>query len=252
MLNNETMEKLRNMKLKGMAETLKFQADDPAMCELSFDERFGLLVDAEYLKRKNALLQRLMTSATLKQRSACMEGIEYDTDRCLDRDLLVKLSACEYVTEHRDIVIMGSTGAGKTYVGCALGTAACRKFMKVKYVRLPELLVDLSIARGDGTYRKLMVAYNKYSLLILDELLLTPLEPTAALDLLEIIEARHENASTIFITQSAPAGWHTLIGEGRVADAILDRVLYNSYEIVIKGDSMRLKKSFKKKSAVKE
>jgi DNA replication protein DnaC len=252
MINSETMEKLRDMKLRGMAETLRSQENDPVVCELSFEERFGLLVDAEYLKRRNALLQRLVRTATLKLTSACMEGIEYDIDRHLDKDLLVRLSSCAYAAEHRDIIIMGATGVGKTYVGCALGMAACRKFMKVKYIRLPELLVDLSIARCDGTYRKLMAAYKKYSLLILDEWLLTPLDPTAALDLLEIIEARNEVASTIFVTQCAPAGWHSMIGEGRVADAILDRVLHNSYEVVMDGDSMRLKKSFKRKPVLKK
>jgi DNA replication protein DnaC len=247
MLNSETMEKLRGMKLRGMTEALRNQEGDSAASDLSFEERFGVLVDAEYLKRRNALLQRLVSGAAFKMPSACIEGIEYDTDRHLDKDLLYRLSTCAYVAEHRDVIVMGATGVGKTYVGCALGIAACRKFLKTKYIRLPELLVDLSITRGDGTYRKLMAAYKKYALLILDEWLLTPLEPTAALDLLEIIEARNENAATIFITQCAPAGWHSMIGEGRVADAILDRIVHNAYEITIEGDSMRSKKSFKKK-----
>jgi DNA replication protein DnaC len=247
MLNSETMEKLRGMKLRGMAEALRNQEGDSAVNDLSFEERFGVLVDAEYLKRRNALLQRLVAGAAFKMPSACIEGIEYDMDRHLDKDLLYRLSTCAYVAERRDVIVMGATGVGKTYIGCALGVAACRKFLKTKYIRLPELLVDLSITRGDGTYRKLMAAYKKYALLILDEWLLTPLEPTAALDLLEIIEARNENAATIFITQCAPAGWHSMIGEGRVADAILDRIVHNAYEITVEGDSMRSKKSFKKK-----
>jgi len=139
---------------------------------------------------------------------------------------------------------------GKTYIGCALGNAACRKFISLKYIRLPELLFDISIARGNGTYRKIVTQYQKYGLLILDEWLLTPLDVVAARDLLEIIEARHENASTIFLSQFAPAGWYERIGEGTIADAVLDRVTYNSYEIIIQGeDSMRKRKSFKKSSA---
>jgi DNA replication protein DnaC len=248
MLNSETMDKLRRLKLSGMAEVFRNQMDDAYMRELSFEERFGLLVDAEYTKRKNALLQRLIAAASFKIPSACMEGIEYDADRRLDRDLLFRLSTCEYIEEHRNVVIMGPTGAGKTFVGCALGMAACRKFLKVKYIRLPEMLTGLSIAQGDLTIRKLMTAYKNYDLLILDEWLLTPLAPNAASNLLNIVDERCEHASTVFITQCAPGGWHSMIGEGRVADALLDRIVHNSYEILIEGDSMRSKKSFKKKT----
>ena len=248
MLNSETMEKLRYMKLRGMSEALREQADDLAMLELSFDERFALLVDGEYLRRRNSLLQKLVTSATFKNSNASMEDIEYHPDRHLDRDTLMRLSSCSYIQERRDVIIMGATGVGKTYIGCALGNAACRKFQKVKYVRLPELLVDLSIAKGNGSFRRVMNHYRKYNLLILDEWLLVTLDSSAALDLLEIVESRHENASTIFISQCAPAGWHSMIGEGRIADAILDRILHNSYEIRIDGDSMRHKKSFKRKT----
>jgi len=249
MLSEPTMEKLRYLKLYGMAESFRIQMEDAAMREMTFEDRFGLLVDAEYSKRRDTLLQRLIAGANLKVGQACMEGIEYHPDRELDRGLLARLSTCEYITERRNVIIMGATGAGKTYLGCALGNAACRKFLKVRYIRLPELLTDLSIARGDGTFRKEMNLYRKFSLLILDEWLLTPLDELGALNLLEIIEARHEESSTIFISQCAPAGWHPMISEGRVADAVLDRVLHNSYEILVKGDSMRQKKSFKKKKA---
>lgn len=247
MLNDQTFGKLSYMKLRGMATAFRSQMEDSAMVSLSFEERFGLLVDAEYAKRRNTLLQRLLTKATFKDNSACLENIEYHEDRKLDRNLLTRLSTCTYIEEHRDIVIMGATGAGKTYVGCALGNAACRKFVSVKYIRLPELLVDLAIARGEGTYKKILVQYRKYALLILDEWLLTPLNLDTARDLLEIIEARHENSSTIFLSQFAIAGWYERLGEGTVADAVLDRIKHNSYEIIIEGkDSMRKRKSFKK------
>lgn len=247
MLNNPTLEKLRYMKLRGMADAFTEQTADPAMKALSFEDRFGMLVDAEYAKRRNSALQKLISGATLKIGSACTEDIEYHSDRDLDKNLITKLSSCTYIEEHRNVIIMGATGAGKTYIGCALGNAACRRFVRVKYIRLPELLVELAIARGNGTIRKVMNQYRKYGLLILDEWLLMPLDATAALDLLEIVEARHENASTIFISQCAPAGWHSMIGEGRIADAVVDRILHSSYEIVISGDSMRFRKSFRKK-----
>jgi DNA replication protein DnaC len=250
MLNDQTFEKLSYMKLRGMGSAFRQQMEDSTMASLSFEERFGLLVDAEYAKRRNTLLQRLLSKATFKDNSACLENIEYHEDRKLDRILFARLSTCTYISERRDVVIMGATGAGKTYIGCALGNAACRKFISVKYIRLPELLVDLSIARGDGNYRKVVAQYRKYGLLILDEWLMTSLDVVAARDLLEIIEARHENASTIFLSQSAPAGWYKRLGEGTVADAILDRIIHNSYEIIIEGkDSMRERKSFKKDTA---
>ena len=247
MLNNPTLEKLQYMKLRGMAAAFIGQTGDHAMRELVFEERFGMLVDAEYAKRRNSALQKLVGGATFKISSACVEDIEYLPDRNLDKSLMTKLSSCTYIDEHRNVIIMGATGTGKTYIGCALGNAACRRFVRVKYIRLPELLVELAIARGDGTFRKIMNQYRKYGLLILDECLLTPLDVTNALDLLEIVEARHENASTVFISQCAPAGWHSMIGEGRIADALVDRILNNSYEIIICGESMRLKKSFRVK-----
>lgn len=247
MLNDQTFDKLSAMKLRGMAAAFRHQMEDSAMEDLSFEERFGLLVDAEYAKRRNTLLQKLLTKAAFKDNAACLENIEYHEDRKLDRSLLTRLSSCTYIEEHRDIVIMGATGAGKTYIGCALGNAACRKFVSVRYIRLPELLVDLSIARGEGTYKKVIAQYRKYALLILDEWLLTPLSADTARDLHEIIEARHENASTIYLSQFAIAGWYERLGEGTVADAVLDRIKHNCYEILIEGkDSMRKRKSFKK------
>ena len=253
MLNDQTFEKLSSMKLRGMAAAFRLQMEDAAMTSLSFEDRFGLLVDAEYTKRRNSLLQRLLSKATFKDNSACLENIEYHEDRKLDRTLFARLSTCAYIMEHRNVIIMGATGAGKTYIGCALGNAACRKYISVKYIRLPELLVDLSIARGDGSYRKVVAQYQKYGLIILDEWLLTPLDAVAARDLLEIVEARHENASMIFLSQFAPTGWYERICEGTIADAILDRITCNSYEIVIEGeDSMRKRKSFKKNSTETE
>jgi DNA replication protein DnaC len=184
MLNNETVEKLRYMKLYGMAETFKDYSENTTIQSLSFEERFGLLVDSEYAKRRDALLQRLINGASFKIPNACLEDIEYHADRKLDKETLTRLSTCAYVSECRNVIVMGATGVGKTYVGCALGNAACRKFLKVKYVRLPELLVDLSIARGDGSFRRVMSQYKKYRLLILDEWLLMPLDKQSALDVL--------------------------------------------------------------------
>jgi len=243
MLNEQTFEKLGEMNLKSMGKALRDQIADPAMREMSFDDRFGLLVDRQWEDRRNKQIARLTKAATFKISNACIENIEYHPDRRLNKEYILKLAAGNYIKEKQNIIIMGASGAGKSYMGCALGVSACRHSQKTKYIRLPELLEDLHIARGEGTYKKIIAAYKKYKLLILDEWLLNPLKVAQIADLFEIIESRCDESSTIFISQSAPGGWLQMIGEGRIADAILDRIVHNSHEIMIEGDiSMRERK----------
>jgi DNA replication protein DnaC len=246
MLDQVTVNKLQEMKLSSMAEAFRNQTQDQALSGLSFEERFGLIVDIEWAKRKNNRLSKLIHSAGLSDNNACIENIEYTPDRKLDKTQIATLATCNYIQERHNIIVLGASGAGKSYLGCAFGVAACRNFYTVKYARLPELLNDLAVARGEGTYKKVIKEYKKISLLILDEWLLIPLSEVEARDLLEIVEARHKRASTIFISQFAPAGWHSKIGEAPLADAILDRIVHDSYTIFIEGkDSMRKKKGLK-------
>ena len=240
MLNEQTIDKLTELRLRSMVRAFREQIADTAVSGLSFEDRFGLIVDRQWSDRKSTHIARLIKSATFKFSGACVENIEYHADRKLNKELILQLATGKYIKAKHNIIVMGAAGAGKTYMGCALGISACRQLCKVKYIRLPELLEDLHIARGEGTYKKVLKNYRKYELLIFDEWLLSPLTELQTNDLFEIIESRYGESSTAFIAQSAPAGWYQMIGESRIADAILDRIVHNSYEIVIEGDlSMR-------------
>jgi DNA replication protein DnaC len=243
MVNQTTINKLNEMHLTVMAESYRSQLQDSSLEPLSFEERFGLIVDIEWSRRKNNRLVKLIRSADFNQNDASIEDIEYHADRKLDKAQIARLATCSYIQEKHNIIIMGASGAGKTYLACAFGMSACRNFYSVKYIRLPDLLNELVVARGEGIYKKVINQYKKVKLLILDEWLLVSLKESEARDLLEIVEARHQKGSTIFCSQFSPAGCHGRIGEGTLADAILDRIVYYSYPVTICGEeSMRRRK----------
>lgn len=243
MTNSETIEKLCEMRLNGMADEFRSQISGSLLKELSFEERFGIMVDLEWSHRRNNKIKRLIHNAEFYFSTASVEDIDYNPDRKLDKHNITVFASCEYITEAHNIIILGATGAGKTYVSNALGVAACRRFYSTKYIRLPDLLNEFAVARGEGNIREVMKKYKKVKLLILDDWLLIPLTESESRDLLEIIEARHKYTSTIFCSQFDSKGWCERIGEDTLAEAVLDRIVYDSYTLVIHGEeSMRKRK----------
>lgn len=239
MVRQTTIDKLHDMHLSAMADAFENQCSDTSTYDgLSFEDRFGMLVDKEWDKRKSTKLQKMIRSAAFRYPNACMENIEYHVDRKLDKGQMLEFSTCRYISENHHIILKGASGNGKTYIACALGIAACRNFIKVRYVRLPDLLNELAVAHGEGRFEKVIKAYQRMDLLILDEFLLSPLASDQARELLEIIEARSVKGSVIFCTQFEPEGWYTRIGDERdatVCEAIIDRIIHNSYEVMIDG-----------------
>lgn len=233
MTNETTINKLIDMRLTVLADTYRTQLSDPSMQEISFEDHFGLLVDIEYNTRKDNKRKRLIKKAAFGQPQANIHDINYTSGRKLNKSFIERLSTCEYIQNKHNIIITGATGSGKSYLSCALGMEACKHYFSTKYIRLPELLSELAVARGEGKFKETIKQYQKYTLLILDEWLLVKLTETEARDLLEIIHARHHKASTIFCSQYAPMGWYNKFPEGQIADAILDRIVHDPYLIEI-------------------
>lgn len=215
-----------------IANAVEDQCNDAFFYDFSFEDRFGMLVDKEWSRRQNTRLNKLIHTASLHYPNACMEDIEYHTDRKLDKSELMEYSTCRYIEENHHLILKGASGNGKTYIACALGIAACRNYIKVRYVRLPDLLNELAIAHGEGTFEKVIKAYQKVELLILDEFLLTPLASNQARELLEIIESRSVQGSAIFRTQFEPGDWYNRIGsesDARIVIKIIGKdILWNN------------------------
>ena len=238
MLTHPTLDKLQTLKLAGMYQALLEQLQMADIAALSFEERFGLLVDREITARDNRRLTTRLRQAKLRQ-TACIEDIDYRHPRGLDKSLMARLATCQWVREPHNVLITGSTGIGKTWLGCAWEHKACREGLTALYLRLPRFLPELASAKGDGRYGKVLTTLAKTDLLILDDWGLAPLSDEQRRDLLEIIEDRHDCRATLVTSQLPVEHWHEALGEPTWADAILDRLVHNAYKIMLQGESMR-------------
>jgi DNA replication protein DnaC len=238
MLTTPTLEALNALNLLGMARAFAEQLERTEYAELGFEERLGLLVDRETQDRDNRRLERNLRTAKLRT-TACVEDLDFRRSRGLERSLILNLAEAHWVAAHRNVLIVGPTGVGKTFVACALAQAALRRGHRALYLRVPRLLDELVLTRADGRLPRLLAAWAKVDVLVLDDLALQPLTPARAADLLEVVEDRHGLRSTI-ITSQLPVGlWHEALGEPTLADAILDRLVHNAYRIDLRGDSLR-------------
>lgn len=242
MLINETIKKLKSMRLSGFAEALEEQKDFSAFQELCFEERLGLLVDREYARRESNRIQKLIKQAKFQDPDACIENIDYNPERHLKRQLMIELASCQYIHHARNINIFGATGAGKSYLGQALGQKACRLGLKTRYVQLPDLLDELKIAREKSTeaLAKIRKYYANLNLLIIDEWLLFKIDEEDCKNLLQIVDRRSARYSTIVISQFSPDEWIAQMPIQVAAEAITDRLTSQAYEIVLHSkESMR-------------
>lgn len=235
MTNQSTMDKLIEMHMTPMADTFRIQIKDPSMKEVPFEDRFGMIVDAEYTARKNNRLKRLIRNADFEQPEASVAAIDYGHNRKINRTLVERLAGCEYITEYRNIFITGATGCGKTYLACAFGMEACKRYYTVRYVRVPDLLLDLQAARTGGRFREALKKYINPTLLILDEWLLMKVTEQDSQSLLELIHKRRKHASTIFCSQYRESEWYAKLGgkDNPLIDAIMDQISFDSYKIPI-------------------
>jgi DNA replication protein DnaC len=239
MLRHPTLEKLHELKLTGMAKALEeqLQASGP-YAEMSFEERLGLLVDREDLERTDRRLKYRLRRAKLRQ-AASVEDLDFRHPRGLDKRLLRSLLDCRWIAEHRNLVLTGPTGTGKTYIACALAHKACREGYKALYARCSTLLRELELARADGSYGKRLNHIAKADVLVLDDWGLVPIGESQRRDLYEILEDRSGLHSTIVTSQYPVKSWHELLGEPTLADAILDRLIHGAHRIALSGESMR-------------
>jgi len=238
MLIHQTLERLHELRLTGMAQALEEQMRMSDLDGLGFDDRLALLVEREATFREDRRLTRLLQMAKLRL-PASAEDIDFRSPRGLDRGLMLRLSGCQWIHDHENVLISGATGNGKSYLACALGHSACRHGLSTRYFRFSRLLGEIALARADGSYTKLLDRLARTQLLILDDFGLAPLKDSERTDLLEVLEDRYGRRATLVTSQLPFDHWHAVVGDATFADAILDRLVHNAHRITLKGASMR-------------
>jgi DNA replication protein DnaC len=238
MLHQPLLDKLCALRLTGFRQALEEQIGSPQYAELPFEDRLGLLVDREHTRRENARLRRSLKAARFHLPGS-VEDLDLSPARGLDRRLVLELAQGEWVRRHLNAIVIGPTGAGKTYLACALGQAACRQGLSVRYLRTSRLLGELTLAHADGSYPKLLDQLARVALLVLDDWMRDPLTPAQARDLIEILDDRYGRTSTLLASQVPVAEWHARLPDPTTADAILDRLVHNAHRLELRGESQR-------------
>ena len=239
MLREPTIDKLKTLRLDGMTAAWLEQQKHTDLGGLGFDERFALLVDAEWTHRDNKKVSRFLKDAKLKLSQACVEGLEYPAQRQLDKAAVRQLASCGWVHEHQSILITGATGTGKSYLACALANQACRRGYKSFYRRASRLLDDFKLAHADGSYPRLLAKLARIEVLVVDDFGVSPMSDNERRDLLEVLDDRYGSRATIVTSQLPPAKWHDFLADPTLADAICDRLLNNAHRLVLHGPSRR-------------
>jgi DNA replication protein DnaC len=239
MLTSPTLDKLRDLNLLGMSRAYQEQIERADYQALGFDDRLGMLVDTELQERENRRLRRYLKAARLRDQ-ACIEDVDFHAPRGLNRAQIMELAGSRWVDAHQNILVIGATGLGKTYIGCALAEAAIRKGHTALYLRFPRMVDELAVARVDGRMPRLLAAWARVGVLVLDDFAMQALSGQQSADLLEVIEDRAQRRSTIITSQMPVKHWHEALGDATIADAILDRLVHNAHRIELRGhESLR-------------
>ena len=241
MLNQQTLDKLHTLKLHGLADAFRAQLETTETSQLSFEERFALLVDQQWLWKENRALARRLRAAHLKELGV-IEDVDYQHPRGLDRKLVRTLSSSDWVRQHQSVLLLGPTGIGKTWLACALAQKACRDGFSVLHKRTSELFRELAVAHADGRIGQMLLRLSRIDVLLLDDFAMAPLKDAERRDFLEICDDRYQRRAMILTSQMPVAHWHEQIGDPTIADSILDRLIHNAYRIELKGESMRKKR----------